>query len=78
MDHIHKHVSDNSKQCLPVSNFGILSVVVCSASAANTSLCRGLKYLLKVPYNIQKYPNLAGILIFETLCLGRSKTLPYV
>ena len=41
-------------------------------------LCRSLKYLLKVPYIIQDYPDLPGFLIFETLCLGRSITLSYV
>ena len=37
-----------------------------------------MKYLLKVPFIIQNYANLVGFLIFETLCLGSSKTLPYV
>ena len=43
---IYKHVSDNSKKCLSVSvisEFWLLSMV-CSASAAYTSLGRGLKY----------------------------------
>ena len=41
-------------------------------------LCRSLKYLIKISYSIQDYPNDAGVLVFETLCLGRSKTLSYV
>ena len=28
MDHVYKHVSDNSKKYMPVNNFGILSVIV--------------------------------------------------
>ena len=36
---------------------------------------RGLKYLLKILYFIQNYSNVAGFLIFKTICLGRSKTL---
>ena len=43
-----------------------------SASTAYTSLCRGLKYLLKVRYTIPNYPNVVKFLIFETLCLGRA------
>ena len=67
---IYKHVSDNSKKCLSVGNFGILSVVVvgvlCSASTAYTGLCRGLKYLLKVRYIILVDPNGAGFrLLFK-------------
>ena len=58
-------------------NFGILSVAF-SASRAYLSLCRSLKYLLKIPYFIQDCSNVVGVLIFEALCLGRSKTLPYV
>ena len=57
---------DKNKQCLSVRNFGIQSavivVVVCSAFTAYTSLCRGLKYLLKVRYIILVYPNLARFL----------------
>ena len=53
-------------------------ITVCSASTAYTRLCRGLKYLLKVPYIITNYPNVVGFLIFETLCLGSLKILPYV
>ena len=55
-----------------------LSVVVCNASTTYTSSFRSLKYLLKIPYFIQDYPNVAGFLIFVTLCLGRAKTLTYV
>ena len=57
-------------------NFRILSV--CSTSTSNTSLYVGLKYLLKVSYIILYYPKVARFFIFETLCLGSSKTLPYV
>ena len=35
-------------------------------------------YLLKVLEIILDYPNVAGFLIFETFCLGSSKTLPNV
>ena len=52
--------------------------VVCNASTAYNSLYRGLKHLLKIPYFIKYYPNVAGFLIFKTFCLGRSKTLTYV
>ena len=45
---IYKRVSDNYKKCLSIGNFGIL-YVVCSGSAAYTSLCRGLKYLQRAP-----------------------------
>ena len=46
---IYKHISDKSKKCLS----GILSIVVdCVFTPAYTSLCRGLKYLLKVRYII--------------------------
>ena len=31
-----------------------------------------------LPYFIQDHPNVTGFLSFETLCLGSSKTLPYV
>ena len=76
---IHKHESDKNKKCLSLGNFGVLSViVVCSAPIALTSLGRGLKYLLKVPYIILDYPNVSEFLIFQTLCLGSSKTLSYV
>ena len=60
------------------SNFGILCIVVCSASTAYTSLCRNLNYLLKIIYITLVYSNVGGYLIFETHCLGRSKILPHV
>ena len=41
-------------------------------------LIRGLKYLLKVRYIIVVYPWQARFLIFKTVFLGRSATLPYV
>ena len=69
---------------MSVNNFGILSVVcclcsvVCSASTACNSLCRCLKYFLRVRYIILVYPIMDLFSIFETLCLGKSKTLPYV
>ena len=68
--------SDKNKKCLSVGNFGILSVVICSASTAYTSLCRGWKYLLKMPYFIKYYLSVAGFSIFETLCLSRLKNSP--
>ena len=55
-----------------------LCSVVCSASTAYISLCRGLKYLPKVRYIISNHPNVVRFLIFETLCLGKAKTLTYV
>ena len=65
--------------CLSVTlEFCLLLSAVCSASAAYTSLGRGLKYLLKIPHFILDYSNVAGFLIFSNLCLGRSKTLTYV
>ena len=42
------------------------------------SLCRGLIYLLKVGYIILVDPNETGFLIFETVFLFRTPTLPYV
>ena len=82
---VYKHKSDKNKKCLSVGNSGILSVVrclllsvVCSVSTVYTNIYRALKYLLKVRYIILIYPSLTGFLIFETFCLGRSKTLPYV
>ena len=56
--------------CLPViSEFCLLLlVIVCSASAALLSLCRGLKYLLKVRYAILVYTNVDGFL-FQDLNL---------
>ena len=66
---IYKHVSNNSKKCLSVGNFGILSVVYCLRPEIFTK---------STIYIIQDYPNMTGFLIFETLCLGRSKTLSYV
>ena len=78
---IYRHESDKNKKYLSANNFVFLSVfvvVICSASTSYTSLCRGLKNLLKIPYFSQDYSNVVGFLIIETLCLGRSKTLPYV
>ena len=85
---IYKHISDNSKKYLTVGNFGIMPVFryvcryiyrsVCRASTTYNSLCRGLKYLLKVGYITLNFPNMAWFLILETLCLGRANTLTYV
>ena len=61
------------------TGYAILSIVFCHLSTkAYTSLCRGLKFLLKVGYIIPNHPNVARFLIFDTFCLGRSKTLTYV
>ena len=60
-----------------ILEFYLMSSSVFSASTAYTSLWRGLRYLLKVRYIILNYHNLVGFLIFGTLCLGSSKTLPY-
>ena len=46
-------------------------------SVAYCSLCRNLKYSLKVKYIILNYSNVAWFLIFETLRSGRAKTLTY-
>ena len=51
---------------------------VISALITYTRLCRGLEYLLKVPYIILDYPNVPEFLIFDTLCLDSSKKLSYV
>ena len=61
---------------IKIRNVCLLSAY--SLSTASTSLYRGLKYSLKIPYFIQDYSNVSGFLILETLCLGRSKTLSYV
>ena len=39
------------------------------------SLCRGLKFLLKVPYIVQDYFKVDKFLFFESLCLGRKYCL---
>ena len=57
----------NSKACLSCILEFYLSLSICSASIAYTILCRGLKYLLKVPYIILDYPNVSRFLIFGTL-----------
>ena len=67
---IYKHESDKKEKCLSVIEKICLFSVVCSASAVYSSLCRGLKYLLKVWYIILVYPYVARFLIFETLWLG--------
>ena len=69
----------NDKKCLSVGNFGILSVAVLFlAPTAYSSLRTDLKYLLEIPYFVHNYPNVTRFLIFDTLCLGWTKTLPYV
>ena len=45
---------------------------------AYPSLCRGLEYLQKVPYNILDVLNVVGLMIFETVFLGWLATLYYV
>ena len=74
---IYKH--DINKKCLSVGNSGILSVVVCSASVTYTSLCRGLKYVLKLCYITLVYFNLYydyrdfmfGQVTYMALCLKK-------
>ena len=56
---IYKHVSEHSKKCLSVILELCLLFVVCSASAAYTRLCKGLKYLQKVKYIVLNYPKVA-------------------
>ena len=51
-----------NKKNLSVGNFRILSVVVVVV-VAYTNLSRGFKYLLKIPYFIQNYLNVAEFLI---------------
>ena len=67
-----------NKKCLFVGNFGILSVVVCNAFTANTSLRIGLKYLLKITHFISNYPIVTEFFTFETLILDKSKKQYYV
>ena len=50
---IYKHDLDKNMKYLSVNN-------VC-VPPAYTILCRGLEYLLKIPYFIQDYPYVAGI-----------------
>ena len=64
--------------CLSVILEFYLLLSVCNASIVYTSLCRGLKYLLKVQYIILVYPNLANYLITNTVLCCRMETLPYV
>ena len=52
--------------CLLLSS-SLLSVVVCSAPTDYASLCRGLKYLLKIFYFIHYYLNMVEFLIFDTV-----------
>ena len=77
---IYKHVSDNSKKCLSVVNFGLLSVVVvvvvCSAFLAYISICRGLEKLLKITFIIWNHPNVAGFLIFNTVFFAGRQHCP--
>ena len=56
---LYKHESDKNERFLSV-------VVVCSASTAYISLCRGMKYLLKIHYFIQNYANM-NFFLFPTL-----------
>ena len=72
---IYKRDSDKNEKCLSVCNFEILSV---THPKAYYSLSWGLKYLLKIPYSILNFPNVARLLIFKTVCLSRLETLAYV
>ena len=49
--------------CLSIISAFCLSSV-CSSPTAYTSLCRGLKYLLKISYFIQDYPYMAVFFFF--------------
>ena len=66
---IYKHESDKNKKCLS----SCLSSVACLQPTPAY-----VEALLKIPYFILGYPNIARFLIFETLCLCRTKTLTYV
>ena len=65
--------------CLPVNFEFCLSLVgvgVGFLASAHTRLCKGLAYLPKVRYIIVVDFLLDDFLIFETVFLGRSATLP--
>ena len=65
---IYKQISDKYKKSLSIGNSRILSVV----TPAYTSLSRSLEYLPIIRYIIL----VDGFLIFETVFLGRTATLP--
>ena len=60
---IYKHVSDKTKKCLSVGNFGIQTIVC--VLAPTYTLCRSLKYLLKVRYIILIRPQRSRIFDFQ-------------
>ena len=77
---MNKPESDKNKKCVTFDNFGILFAVieVCGTAPVYTSLCRGLKYLLKIPYFIG-YSNMTEFLIFETVfCVKIKMYLRYM
>ena len=74
LDPNEPYISTSQTKMSVISEF---CLYVYSVSTAYISLRKDLRYLIKVPYSIQNYSNLATFLIFETLCLGSSKTLPY-
>ena len=79
--YLHKNFTDCvSNYCTHAffGNFHILLHFVCVLAPCYPSLCRGLQYLLKLRYIILVDPLWDGSLIFETVSLGRSATLPYV
>ena len=63
----YKHKSQIKKEMSDCRNSVRRLSSVCSAFTAYSSLCRDLKYLLKVPYVILNCPNVAVFLIFKTL-----------
>ena len=63
---------------LVISVFCLSSSVYSVARLQPTPAYVEAWYLLKVRYIIRNHPNLTRFLIFETLCLGRAKTLTYV
>ena len=71
---ICKHVSDKSKKCLSVGNFGILSVEVCNAFTTYFSLCSGLKYLDVTeiygrPFDLIEFLWVFSYIIIDHACL---------
>ena len=60
-----KALDPNVQKCLYVGYFEFCLVCCRLRSVAYTSLCWGLKYLLKMPYFIQDYLNVTGFFILE-------------
>ena len=72
-------ISTNRTKLRNDCNSEMLSVVFLFTLCLHQLIyCRGLKYSLKLNKIIRNYPSVARFLILETLCLGRSKTLPYI